>query len=412
MIKMKTLVLLCDNYPLTPYEPFLESEIKAIGSNFERVLVLIPDQKKQNEGIFIPENLKVKTFNNDLSSYEKLKGIFNVFSKPVLQEFFWMVKNRFFKLSNLKILLMEAIKANKLKKTLKDLFNDENIKLDQLILYSYWHDYRALSIAQITSSDTRIKSISRAHRWDIYFNENPNKYLPFKSYIVQNLNATFSISQNGKEEFERVLKRNLDNKVVVSRLGKYNDRRMNRNKINDQFIICSCSTLIPVKRVNLIIDILSNLEIPKLKWIHFGAGILENELKQLASEKLSHIDFDFKGYTSNDDILDFYRDNYVDLFINVSESEGIPYSIMEAISAGITVLATNVGGTGEAIRKDFGFLLDKNFTNDEAISIIEKYSKLEINDKLKMRDSAVNFWKDNFEAEKNFVNFYKQLQSL
>jgi hypothetical protein len=29
---MKTLVLLCDNYPLTPYEPFLESEIKAIGS--------------------------------------------------------------------------------------------------------------------------------------------------------------------------------------------------------------------------------------------------------------------------------------------------------------------------------------------------------------------------------------------
>ena len=409
---MKTLVLLCDNYPLTPYEPFLESEIKAIGSNFERVIVLIPDQKKQNEGIFIPENLKFKTFNNDLSSYEKLKGIFNVFSKPVLQEFFWLVKNRFFNLSNVKILLMEAIKANKLKKTLKELINDENIKLDQLILYSYWHDYRALSIAQITSSDTRIKSISRAHRWDIYFNENPNKYLPFKSYIVQNLNATFSISQNGKEEFERVLKRKLDDKVVVSRLGKYNNRKMNNRKVNDQFIICSCSTLIPVKRVNLIIDILSNLEIPKLKWIHFGAGILENELKQLASEKLSHIDFDFKGYTSNDDILDFYRDNYVDLFINVSESEGIPYSIMEAISAGITVLATNVGGTGEAIRKDFGFLLDKNFTNDEAISIIEKYSKLEINDKLKMRDSAVNFWKDNFEAEKNFVNFYKQLQSL
>ncbi|NCO54621.1 MAG: glycosyltransferase, partial [Bacteroidetes bacterium] len=63
----------------------------------------------------------------------------------------------------------------------------------------------------------------------------------------------------------------------------------------------------------------------------------------------------------------------VDLFINVSESEGIPVSIMEALSAGIPVIATNVGGTNEIVNNDVGFLIDKEFEINTAVNIINNY---------------------------------------
>ena len=50
--------------------------------------------------------------------------------------------------------------------------------------------------------------------------------------------------------------------------------------------------------------------------------------------------------------------------MNVSESEGIPVSIMEASSFGIPVIATNVGGVGEIVENGYnGLLLNKDFLN-------------------------------------------------
>lgn len=43
-------------------------------------------------------------------------------------------------------------------------------------------------------------------------------------------------------------------------------------------------------------------------------------------------------------VYDFYRNNDVDVFVNLSESEGIPVSIIETISFGVPVVATDVGG--------------------------------------------------------------------
>ena len=42
---------------------------------------------------------------------------------------------------------------------------------------------------------------------------------------------------------------------------------------------------------------------------------------------------------------------HIDLFINTSSSEGVPVSIMEALSVGIPIIATDVGGTKEIVTK-------------------------------------------------------------
>jgi glycosyltransferase involved in cell wall biosynthesis len=212
-------------------------------------------------------------------------------------------------------------------------------------------------------------------------------------------------------EFEKILKRKLDKEVKVSRLGKYNNRTPKFDKDETAFLICSCSTVIPVKRVELIVEILSLLPIQNFKWIHFGEGSKMPEIVKLASEKLNATQFEFKGYTSNETVLDFYRDNFVDLFVNVSVSEGIPYSIMEAISAGIPILATDVGGTSESITEDFGYLLPKNFEAQYAASIVENHLNLSSGEHLHKRKSAYEFWQNHFEASKNFEEFYKNISN-
>ena len=59
------------------------------------------------------------------------------------------------------------------------------------------------------------------------------------------------------------------------------------------------------------------------KWIHFGDGPLMKEIKTLSNTKLKNISFEFKGNRSNTEILDYYSENFIDLFINLSSSEGI-----------------------------------------------------------------------------------------
>ena len=60
----------------------------------------------------------------------------------------------------------------------------------------------------------------------------------------------------------------------------------------------------------------------------------------------------------------------VDLFLNVSEYEGVPVSVMEAQSFGIPVIATAVGGTPEIVNEENGFLLPENPSQDEIASAI------------------------------------------
>ena len=127
-----------------------------------------------------------------------------------------------------------------------------------------------------------------------------------------------------------------------------------------EILLVSCSELVPVKRVHLIIDILRHIETP-LRWVHFGDGRLMPELKTRVKELPDNINYELRGYVPNQGVLEFYQKNEVDLFVNVSESEGIPVSIMEAISFGIPILATDVGGVHEIVTDKTGVLVDKTF---------------------------------------------------
>ncbi len=305
-----------------------------------------------------------------------------------------------------KIMYVELHRAHNLEKYCRGVVHCTSTAPTDCIFYSYWHDYKALALALLRRKNPKTTCVARAHRWDVFAEQHNPPYLPLKKFIINNLSKTISISEAGKKAFESYLSKDLGNKVAVSRLGKFNHRSPLFEKKNTGFLICSCSNMINVKRIDKIIGVIEQLQDLDITWDHFGDGPLMHDLQKQAKEKLSKVKLAFMGMVPNGKILDFYAENYVDLFVNLSDSEGIPVSIMETLSAAIPVLATNVGGTAECVNAKNGFLVEKNSSIADIAAIIESFAQANATEK---RQKAYKFWQGNYETGKNYDEFMKLL---
>lgn len=91
-------------------------------------------------------------------------------------------------------------------------------------------------------------------------------------------------------------------------------------------------------------------------------------------------------------------------FLNVSSSEGVPVSIMEAISFNIPVVATNVGGTSEIVTDETGILLSSDPTAEEILNALYSIESINVQPR--------EFWKQKYNADTNYKEFVKVLNSL
>lgn len=413
-MSQKILFFLCDQYPYTAGEFFIDDETRVLESKFDKILILTAADTTECLTRFFPNNAIIASFSVSKLACGKIKSILHIFTPMFVSELFFVfrylsVKHWF---SVFKIMYVDIHRSKNLKKLIINLCQQQNIGLHQCTFYSYWHDYKALALAMMRKENQFLKCVARAHGWDNFADRHTPPYLPFKSFIINNLSQTYSISDAGKNYFEQYLNRKLENRVTVSRLGKFNGRQPNMDKQPNSVLICSCSNLIPVKRVDKIIEVISHLQTKKIRWVHFGDGPLRAELETMAANKLQTVEFEFRGIVANNKILDFYAENYVDLFINLSESEGIPVSIMEALSAGIPVVATDVGGTAEAVNSKNGFLVPENFEDTQVSQIIEEYLNGSIAKQQTIRLNAYNFWQENYEAGKNYETFAAEILSV
>lgn len=115
------------------------------------------------------------------------------------------------------------------------------------------------------------------------------------------------------------------------------------------------------------------------------------------------------GNMENKDIMKLYSTQPFDLFINVSSSEGLPVSIMEALSFGIPCIATDVGGTSEIVIEGLtGNLLNCEFEVEDLANLIEKYISGE-NKKIS-RECCRKYWSENFQAKVNYNQMYKYIR--
>lgn len=416
-MEQKTLILLCDNYPLSAREFFIDDEMRVIAPKFDKVLIYTASvDTRENLNRFVPDNAEVIQFSRHQLESNKLKSFSYVIKPMYVTELFFALKTLPIKywLSVIKIMYVEIHRAANLKKNLVGLCKVKNLNPSDCVFYSYWHDYKALMLAMLRKENESLKCVARAHRWDVFADKNLIPYLPFKSFIINNLSQTYSISDAGKTYFEQYLNRNLDSKVTVSRLGKFNMHIPVFKKNTENFIICSCSNINPMKRVHLIVSILSKMKIQNIKWIHFGEGYEESKklILNTIQSQYPTLNYELKGMVSNEKVLDYYSQNYIDLFINVSDNEGIPVSIMEAMSAGIPVVATNVGGTSEIVNEKNGYLIEENFDPYKVAQIVDNHLRLPLMMLEKIRFEAYSTWKNNYDAASNYSVFYEKIMNL
>jgi glycosyltransferase involved in cell wall biosynthesis len=192
--------------------------------------------------------------------------------------------------------------------------------------------------------------------------------------------------------------------MTVSSLGVFDN---GLNPYNPEVLtVVSASNVVALKRIPLLLEALQKLDLP-LVWHHFGDGPLFTQLEELAKRKREGLTIHLHGHVSNRELMRFYGTTSVDLFVNVSSSEGLPVSIMEALSFGIPVMATDVGGTSELVNSTVGGLVEPSISAGELSERINEFFKLNPAAKNEIRKNAREQFLTRVSAEKNYNNFYK-----
>lgn len=393
ILNSKTLVILTGSFPYGFGETFLEAEIAIISKYFEKIIIL---PEKKNERIRrVPENVEIIQITFQESKWSEV--IFSLFKyRSILKEF---VANSITRPGRNKVLLMNLKWALSRKKAVEKSFPDLS---SNHVFYSYWADHSALSLCLLETDNIRL---TRVHGWDAYEERHKYEYLPFRKFLLKKLDAIFSISEHAKNYLEN--KYGYKSKIAVSRLGVRAEKNLDLDAGRFNHMI-SMSNAVPLKRVGRIAKAFNLFRESEIKWSHYGSGELLDDLVAKYGREY------FKGQLSNAQMLDELNELKREAFlINLSEYEGIPVSMMEAMSFGIPCIGTNVGGVGEIIENGVnGILLSANPSEDEVKQAIQRLLSMDSEEIKTMRQNARRTWERKFNAETNFKNFAEQLQSL
>lgn len=416
---MKVLFFATNSYPYGKGEPLIPSQIEYLSKEFDKIIIVSSDSNN-SVSYPLPDNVVSYRLLFNLSFFQKIKGLFYLFSKNIREEkrFINSTYDVKYLFSILKVMLNSYCISLRYKKFYSKLIKDQQLQKAELFFHSYWCTEAVVGYCLLKEQYPNANMFSRFHAYDLYLERHSPNYLPFRKIIIQNLDKLFFISDQGKEYFESVYENILKEnncKLIVNRLGVsplFEEGVTKKSKSFDGLRLVSCSSLIELKRIELIIQALSLINDVKIEWIHFGDGPLIENLKLLSAQKLGakeNIQFNFIGYIENAELLGYYNRNHVDLFLNTSKYEGLPISIMEAMAFGIPCIATNVGGVSEIISKDNGYLLPVEFQVETLRNILVEYHNLSNELIIKKRHRAFETWRNHYDGKKNYEDLILEI---
>lgn len=403
-MKKKKLILLTSEFPFGTGETFLETELPYLAEEFEQIIIVSNDVKN-NSSRSIPENCRVLRFDLELTKLEKMRSLRGQFSEEFKNEMKFVQNHLKLQLTSgiRNTMLVSLFRAKKVMKNLIEVNGSSDFS--NTVCYSFWCDDNALGLAFLNNRIPEVKTVSRAHGWDLYFEATEFNYLPYRTYIANGLSELYPISQKGYDYITNRWGIQQDS-MKIKRLGSIGGTYIS---VGSKLKIVSCSNLIPLKRVDLIASALSKITNLDLEWFHFGDGVEMEKLESMVDKMPTNIKVHLVGRKSNTEILDWYKENGPSLFLNVSATEGIPVSIMEAMSFGIPVLATDVGGTSEIVNDKNGELIPADLTDEFLSERIRAFFELSDDDQSKKRMFAFETWKSMYDATKNYAEFAEEL---
>lgn len=475
--KGKKLVLFSNTFPYGKGETFLADELPFVSSEFERVII-IPLFKAQsticnssNSEILnrtLPHNVEIERPLLDFEDKNKRAlidvGFFDLFpftwtrASGFSSKEFW---NRMLRGKN--IALLPGQKKAPLKRRVWIYFNylfikraitgnkkrwREIVSLCSLsdVIYFYWGDKSVLIGPDLKKELSKLNSTppaicARLHGSDLY--EGAKGYLPYREEIYGSLDFAAVDSEHGcsyiRENYHNQPKELRPCFMGSIKIESDDNRVIKTNDREDRVLhLLSCANVIELKRVKLIfrsiLEILENTDLysrlissgyDKISWRHFGSGELMDDLRETVNEYLtktndSKLIVSLMGQVTHNEVLEYYNKNGGDLFFLLSRSEGVPISLMEALSYSIPIVATSVGGVPEIFTDDkptigkmnIGYLLSQNPTIQEVVETILNYASLSQEEKMQMRKQAFDRWKEKWNGATNYQEFAYLLSNI
>jgi glycosyltransferase involved in cell wall biosynthesis len=413
---MTTLLLFTGSYPYSAAaeNTFIPQELAVLSEHFERIVVIPSSIDGDCEKIDLPNVSVVVDFARDSRSrHRKWARLILSFMDPELLRECISNASLFARHpAAFRRALGYHVRARMTQSWIARLRPTLSVADDDMVLCTWWFDAQTLGLARF-GAKSAIRVVTRAHGYDLYENRHSPPYIPFRRRALEYVDRIYADSGAGARylstrypEFAR--------KIEVALLGVDDPGFLNPASTDGVFRIVSCSFLTPVKRIDLLIRGLAALgaDSPdrKVEWTHIGDGPERSALSEQAAATLpANVKWELNGYPGKDQVLQYYRAHQVDLFVNVSQSEGTPVAIIEALSVGIPMLCTAVGGNIEVVGTDNGLLIVADPTPAEISAGVRAL----MNDGAELwsrRTVSRARWEECYGARKNYSAFAESLQ--
>jgi len=236
-------------------------------------------------------------------------------------------------------------------------------KIDIIHSHRYKENLLALTLCKIMNIKKNIVTLHGLPETSV---NGPQKGNPVKlktklNYLILKWYFTniVAVSQEMKNTLCMKYFFNADQIVVIYNgipiSDRQNDNLVYRNK--EYLHIGTVGRMVPVKDFNLFLEIAAELKkvTDRVRFSILGDGPLKARLLERAKELKIEDDVEF--LTPRPDPYPYYH--RLDLYLNTSLHEGIPLSILEAMSCAKAVVAPNVGGIPEIISHGMeGYLVE------------------------------------------------------
>lgn len=361
--RMATILIITASYPYLPGEQFLEREIDCWSNSGHDVIIFPAVAAGRPRPI--PPNIAV---NLDLAKFRTRSRKAAYLARAIWTRLFVNEARYLLSVRNLKLrTLYQAARfiaqALLTEQALERIV--EKIGRADLV-YTYWNDTEAIGAALVKRRSLVSRVVSRAHGFDVVEERRPHQYMPVKRQFAHDFDTIFTNSQYVKTYLVRQYDFSPDT-TVVSRLGVPLPTAVAPPSPVNEFRVASVSFCVRVKRIDKIVHAIRAAALAKpeiaFAWTHIGGGPLLEELTALAAAELGalpNVTVVFTGTLPNELIVAALTEQPCDLFVHASESEGLGVALMEAMSAGIPVLAPAVGGVPELVDADRGYLMQPN----------------------------------------------------
>ena len=399
----RVLILFTSEYPYGSGETFVSGELPFLTRSFDRVLIMSNDTQSDMVRE-MPPGATARRLSYELSAGALLRAPALLDSEP-RSELQTLRRKGLVSRVHLNTVLAAWVKATHVSRILRQM--GDELSGAQVVGYAYWANDMALAVAMAKAHGWIDLAVCRAHRWDVYGDPSLGGYLPFRRYLAENLDHYRFVSQNALEYFRAREGRDFPS-LGVSTLGT---PPLGEGPIATRapFLLVSCSHIIARKRVDRIAAALAHVERP-LVWLHIGEGPERHAVEMIAAGLPPHIRVEMPGHLSPEDLSSLYRERRPSLFVSLSDSEGVPVAIMEAMSAGMPVVATAVGGIPEIVTDgQNGRLLSVDHSAKEFRAALNQFTDMSDGDYRQYSDRAFETWRTRFNASNNYPAFVNEV---